>query len=97
MCSKNFVRVLGFLMMIVGVVVIVMGVTVVTGSSWIGDLMPEGGDTDSQAFASDAGSLGKAFEVLIFVFGIYMFLMGLMACWFCGNKCEGRCCCVLVF
>jgi hypothetical protein len=47
MCSKTFVRVLGFIMMIVGIVVIVMGVTVVTGSSWISDLMPEDGDTDS--------------------------------------------------
>lgn len=74
--------------MVAGVVVIIMGVTVVTGSTWISDLMPVDDDNASATeFANDAASLGNAFEALIFIFGIYMFVMGVMACWFCGNKC----------
>jgi hypothetical protein len=98
MCSKTIVRLLGFILMVAGVIVIIMGVTVVTGSSWISDLMPiEEGNESAEAFAADAAGLGNAFEALIFVFGIYMFIMGVMACWFCGNKCEGKCCAVIVF
>jgi hypothetical protein len=98
MCSKTIVRLLGTFLMLAGVAVIFMGVYVVTGASWINDLMPtDTTETEAVDFANDAASLGKAFEVLLFIFGIYMFVMGVMACFFCGSKCEGRCCCVILF
>jgi hypothetical protein len=100
MCSKAIVRILGLILMLAGVLVVVMGVMVATGSSWFSDLMPETNAAEAEAaeeFVSDLSNIGTAFEILIFVFGIYMLIMGLMACMFCGNSCEGKCCCVLLF
>jgi hypothetical protein len=37
-------------------------------------------ETDAIDFAGDAGKLGQAFEILILVFGLYMLIMGVLAC-----------------
>lgn len=85
--------------MLFGVITIIMAITVTTGSSWISDLMPaEGsGDADAEAFASDAASLGKLSEAFIYIFGIWMLIMGLGGAWICGSKYKGNCICVLLF
>lgn len=94
------VRALGFFIFLFGLVMIVMGVTVTIGSSWISDLMPiESTDQDTIDFANDASSLGSVFEILIYVFGIYTFMMGVLACCCCGNpkQCQGKCLWVTLF
>jgi uncharacterized protein YpmB len=87
MCSKTIVRLLGIILMVAGVVVIVVGVLIAIGSSWMNELVPmDITETDAIDFAADASKLGKVFEILIFVFGVYMLIMGAMACQCCGNK-----------
>jgi hypothetical protein len=59
MCNPKIVIGLGATLVLFGVITIVMGVTVTTGSSWVGDLMPEDdGDVAATKMATDIGSLG---------------------------------------
>ena len=107
MCDKMFVKVFGGVLALFGVISVIMAITVTTGSSWISDLMPASdeslgeGETSATAsedqFAADAASLGKLFEALIYVFGIYMLVMGMSAWCCCAGKYKGNCICVLLF
>lgn len=106
MCDKKFVKVLGGVLALFGVISIIMAITVTTGSSWITDLMPAAEDTAESAdperaasaeFASDAASLGQVFEALIYVFGIYMLVMGMSGWCCCAGKYKGNCLCVVLF
>jgi len=96
------VRLLGAILALGGIVTIIMAVTVTTGSSWLTDLIEaEDGDdgmTDAQReFASDAASAGLLFEAFIYIFGVYMLVMGALAVQGCGKKCAGNKMCVCLF
>jgi hypothetical protein len=98
------VRGLGLLLALLGVITVIMGVTITTGSSWINDLMPaEDDERDDTAlaaqeeFAADVAGLGNMLEFGIYIFGIYMLVQGLMAVFCCGKKYQGNCLCVGLF
>lgn len=96
------VRLLGAILALGGIVTIIMAVTVTTGSSWLTDLIAaEDGDdgmSDAQRdFAADAASAGLLFEAFIYIFGVYMLVMGALAVQGCGKKCAGNKMCVCLF
>jgi hypothetical protein len=101
MCSTGMVRGLGALLALLGVVTVIMGVTITTGSSWINDLMPEDSETgegeEQKEFANDVAGLGTLLEVGIYIFGVFMLIQGMMAVFCCGKKYAGNCMCVLLF
>lgn len=82
---QKFPRILSYLLALFGVITVVMAITVTTGSSWLSDLMPEeGADQEDIDFANEAASLGTAFEVLIYIFGVWMLVMGVLGACCCG-------------
>jgi len=96
------VRILGAVLAIAGVITIILAVTVTTGSSWLSELLVGAEDaaeiTDAQReFANDAKNAGLLFESFIYIFGIYMLIMGVMAVACCGAKCAGKKMCVCLF
>ena len=102
MCSTGMVRGLGALLALFGIITIIMAVTITTGSSWLADLLPKA-DGDMQPseeqteFAEDVANAGLLFEALIYIFGIYMLVMGALAVQGCGKKCHGKKMCVCLF
>lgn len=106
---RKLTSILSIILFVFGVISIIMAITVTTGSTWIKDLMPEGAEpvdadgepTASAAFADKASSFGNAFEILIYVFGIYMLVMGFLGACCCGKDKddEPRCkwYCVLLY
>jgi hypothetical protein len=98
-CGKIMVRISGGTLMLWGIIIIICAVTVTTGSEWVKELMPEeeGENAEDAAFADQVGSLGKVFEAMLYVFGVYTFVQGFLAIACCSGKCEGKVCYVSIF
>jgi hypothetical protein len=75
------------------VICIIMGVTISTGSSWMNDIYSDELEGPDQVFADKAASFGTLFEALIYVFGVYMLVIGVTGC-ICVKKCRALCLCV---
>jgi hypothetical protein len=75
------------------VICIIMGVTISTGSSWMNDIYSDELEGPDQEFADKAASFGTLFEALIYVFGVYMLVIGVTGC-ICVKKCRALCLCV---
>jgi len=105
MCKTGIVRGLGALLALLGLITIVMGITITTGSSWLHDLIeaeetaPGAGTTSAEqkVFAENVAGLGSLLEMFIYIFGVYMLIQGALAVQGCGKKCQGNCMCVTLF
>lgn len=95
------VRILALVLFISGVVVVVVGITISTGNSWMSDLMPsdptDPEQADAVALAEAANGLGTVFEGLIYFFGVYTVQQALMAGCCCSKmpKDKDTKCCSL--
>jgi len=82
---------------LLAVVCILIGITVSSGATWMNDLMPERPDgedtTADEEFAANAASFGTLFEVGLYVFGVYMLVIGLTGC-ICTKRYRAVCLCI---
>ena len=97
LCTTKCIYCLSTLLFLLAVVCILIGITVSTGATWMNDLMPERPDgedtTADEEFAANAASFGTLFEVGLYVFGIYMLVIGLTGC-ICTKRYRAVCLCI---
>jgi hypothetical protein len=85
--------------MLWGIIVIICAFTVTTGSSWVSYLISDedGNDSEEVVFADKMSSLGKIFEIFLYIFGVYTLVQGFNASFCCSGKCRGSFCSVTAF
>ena len=73
-----------------------MGIYHAIEGTWISDITPVTDSNAKRKFAEFLNSSANIMEAVIYIFGVYMIMIGGCACYI-KMKCVGKCCCITIY